>query len=76
MTNLTDAKLIYKGGGYLAGVPARDMTRDEAAALGLDIPTLLKSGLYEIELSKPKRSTKKEEPELEQVKEVNNGRWN
>lgn len=67
MTNLNKVIVHYvgKGKGFIPGVPARDMTNDEARQY--DITALLKSGLYKIE--RPKRTyTKKEEP-AEQEKE-------
>lgn len=36
--------LIYNGGGYLVGVPARDLTELEALVLGRE--RLIASGLY------------------------------
>ena len=72
MTNLATAKLKYLGGGFLPGVPARDLTRDEAVELGLDISMLLGSGLYELEEPpKPKRIYPKKEDD-----EVKDARWN
>lgn len=60
MSDLDKVTVKYLGGGVLPGVPARDMTNDEAR--GYDITRLLKSGLYKIE--RPKRTyIKKEEPE-------------
>lgn len=35
----------YLGGGFIPGVPARDLTDDEARGYGLDL--LKASGLYE-----------------------------
>lgn len=42
----------YKGGGFLPGVPARDLTDEEA--LAFDEAVLTASGLYEKESDKPK----------------------
>lgn len=42
-------KLIYLGGGFLPGVPGRDLDEGEIAALGLDATALLASGLYAAE---------------------------
>ena len=40
-------KYIYKGGGYFAGVPARDMSAEEWAELPKEIQkAALKDGLY------------------------------
>jgi hypothetical protein len=39
-----DKKLTYLGGGFLIGVPARDLTSDEVKRYGLD--RLISSGLY------------------------------
>ena len=44
----------YIGGGYLAGVPARDLTADEVRKYGRE--RLLKSGLYIEVRAKSKRS--------------------
>ena len=50
--------LIYVGGGYFAGVPARDLTEEEADRYGRE--KLLRSGLYvEAEQSKPKPAENK-----------------
>lgn len=48
--------LIYVGGGYFHGVPARDLTEDEAKQFGR--AQLLRSGLY-IEAAKPKAAENK-----------------
>jgi hypothetical protein len=37
-------KLIYRGGGFIVGIPARDLEGDEVKKYGKD--RLLKSGLY------------------------------
>ena len=40
-------KYIYKGGGYFAGVPARDMSAEEWAELPKEIQkAALKAGLH------------------------------
>ena len=62
MSNLDTVIIRYVGAGRgtVPGVPARDMTNDEAREY--NIPALLRSGLYELE--RPKRSyTRKVEPE-------------
>lgn len=51
--------LIYKGGGYLVGVPARNLTEEEVKKYGKD--RLLNSGLY-IE-DKPRKSKRFEAAE-------------
>ncbi len=43
--------LIYQGGGQIIGVPARNLSDEEAAEYGRD--KLLDSGLY-VEAAKPK----------------------
>jgi hypothetical protein len=53
------AKLIYKGGGFLPKIPARNLTSEEAKKYGLE--KLLASGLYE-EAYKPKPKFVKDEP--------------
>jgi hypothetical protein len=46
-------KYIYKGEGYFAGVPARDMSAEEWAELPKEIQkAALKAGLYEKEKEK------------------------
>lgn len=75
MSNLDRVKIKYVGQGVasIPGVPARDMTNDEARVY--DITALLKSGLYELEEPpKPKRTyfkkeEIKEEPEDEPEKD-------
>jgi hypothetical protein len=44
-------KLIYKGGGFIPGVPARDLTEDEVKAHG-GVKALTAHGLYQ-EKEKP-----------------------
>lgn len=44
--------LNYVGGGFLPGVPARDLTDEEVEEHGGE-RALLKSGLYEKESKKP-----------------------
>lgn len=44
--------LKYTGGGFLPGVPARDLSEDEVKEHGGE-RALLKSGLYEKESKKP-----------------------
>ncbi len=52
-----DIILKYTGGGYggwLPGIPARDLTADDVTALGLEsVAGLLASGLYEQVASEP-----------------------
>lgn len=46
-------KYVYKGGGYFAGVPARDMSAEEWARLPKEIrEAALKAGLYALEKAK------------------------
>ena len=46
-------RYIYKGGGYFAGVPARDMSAEEWAKLPKEIQeAALKAGLYVLEKAK------------------------
>ena len=63
MTNLNDAVIKYvgKGRGTIPGVPADDMTYDEAREF--DITALLRSGLYELERPKRKKYFKEEPPQ-------------
>ena len=51
--------LIYTGGGFIQGVPARDLSEEEVEAYGRAI--LLASGLYK-EPGKPKPAENKIEP--------------
>ena len=44
----------YIGGGFLAGIPARDLTSEEVKFYGRE--RLLKSGLYQEVRAKSKRS--------------------
>jgi len=59
MTNLNTAiiKYVGKNVGFIPGVPARDMSNDEAR--DYDISALLRSGLYKLE--RPKRTYIKQE---------------
>ena len=41
----TVVMLRYKGGGWLAGVPSRDLSEEEATKFG--VARLISSGLYE-----------------------------
>jgi hypothetical protein len=49
--------LIYLGGGWLPGVPSRNLTKDEAELYGVQV--LLDSGLYK--LATPKKEKKEGE---------------
>jgi hypothetical protein len=49
----------YKGNGFLQGVPARDLTEQEARTYGVD--RLLKSGLYELVEKEYKKKSKRYE---------------
>ena len=49
--------LKYAGGGYVLGVPARDLSDEEADAYGRE--ALLASGLYVEEKSKPRPAENK-----------------
>jgi hypothetical protein len=40
--------LKYLGNGFLKKVPARDLTKEEVEALGVDPDALVESGLYEM----------------------------
>lgn len=58
----------YKGGGFIPGIPARDLTAEEAERYGYEL--LLASGLYEppaepqkiapMAVEKPKKRKKEE----------------
>ena len=50
----------YKGGGFLRGVPARDLKEDEVRKFGAHY--LVRSGLYELVKPEPKV----QEPDSEQ----------
>ncbi|MGH9485742.1 MAG: hypothetical protein ACRD1F_11865 [Terriglobales bacterium] len=42
------AEVLFRGGGFLDGVPARNLTAEDCAALGPDrMKEALMSGLYE-----------------------------
>ena len=57
----------YLGGGFIRGVPARNLTEEEARKIGF--ARLEKSGLYE-RINKTTRKTKRGKPaEDEQEKE-------
>lgn len=46
-------KIVYKGGGYYMGIPARDMTVEEWSQFPKAIRTAaIKQGLYKIETCK------------------------
>jgi hypothetical protein len=51
MSDKQAIKLIYKGGGFIPGVPARDLTEDEVKTHG-GVKALTAHGLYE-EKDKP-----------------------
>lgn len=74
MSNLDNVTIKYIGKGVasIPGVPARDMSNDEAREY--DIPALLKSGLYVVdEPEKPKKRKKADTPaDDETIKNV----WN
>ena len=44
----------YLGNGFLIGVPARDLTKEEVEALGLAPDELVESGLYGKEVGRVK----------------------
>ena len=53
-------KWKYLGGGYVPGIPARDLTQDEAEVIGNEL--IKKSGLYQLmpdEESKEKPAEKR-----------------
>jgi hypothetical protein len=53
------AKYIYKGGGYMIGLPARDMTEDEWKSYPQELTKpALKLGLYELSKPKPTKEVK------------------
>lgn len=58
--NDTKIYLIYQGHGFLIGVPARDLTYEEATQF--DIKTLVNSGLYKrsdlVDVAAEKEETK------------------
>lgn len=61
--------LKYRGGGFIRGVPARDLKDDEVAKFGIHY--LLRSGLYEVvkpAVTEPPDSD--QEAPAEQVEEV------
>ena len=45
--------LRYKGGGFIRGVPARDLKDDEVQVFGIHY--LLRSGLYELVKPEPEK---------------------
>ena len=47
----------YLGNGFLIGVPARDLTKAEVEALGVDPDKLVESGLYGKEVGRVKKVT-------------------
>jgi hypothetical protein len=51
--------LKYNGNGFLAGIPARDLTDDEVKQFGEK--ELLATGLYSKEEEKPVQETEKKE---------------
>lgn len=53
-------KFKYIGGAWLPGVPARDLTEEEAREHGIDY--LLGSGLYD-QVGRPKEADEPEEDE-------------
>lgn len=72
------ARLRYKGGGFVPGIPASDLSQAQVDKFGLE--RLLATGLYEdVDPPKPKKAPKppkyKEEvellsEELEQIDEI------
>lgn len=58
--------LKYKGGGFIAGVPARNLTDEEVKTYGKK--RLLDSGLYE-ETRERKPRKINDEPEIPQAEE-------
>lgn len=63
---MQDYYLRFIGAGWLAGIPARDLTRDEIQRRGLQVKDLLASGLW---IKEPIQSKHPEENE-----EVNDAR--
>ncbi len=55
------AMMKYLGNGFLIGVPARDLTKAEVEALGLDPDALAESGMYEKVQSPPPSGAAKPE---------------
>lgn len=51
-------KLKYLGGGFLPGVPSRDLSEEEAHEYG--VSNLVKSGLYE-KVGRPKDDEEEDE---------------
>ena len=64
------ARVHYIGGGFLPGIPARDLSADEVRRFGLE--KLLKSGIY-IDLYPPERFEPVEVEEPEPVEELVQG---
>ncbi len=55
-------KVIYKGGGFIQGIPARDLTLAEWEALNPDQQKqVIESGLYELIEVSPKKVKKEEQ---------------
>jgi hypothetical protein len=53
------AKYIYKGGGYFAGLPTRDMTEEEWKSYPEKLTNAaLKQGLYKLSKPKPTKEVK------------------
>ena len=66
------ARVHYTGGGFLPGIPARDLTAGEVKKFGL--AKLLNSGIY-IDLYPPERFKPvviEEPPEIEDIQGDNN----
>ena len=57
-------KLIYQGGGFLPGVPARDLYDADIEKRGIDVAACLASGLYQ-EPPTPKKQAVKNGEESE-----------
>jgi hypothetical protein len=53
------SKILYIGGGYFIGLPARDLTEEEWAAIPKkEQRMILKSGIYGIEIEEKKAEVK------------------
>jgi hypothetical protein len=65
--------LKYKGGGYLVGIPARNLTDEEVKKYGKR--RLIESGLYIEDVPKyePRKKFKRSETEASVVEDINDG---
>ena len=61
------ARLRYKGGGFIVGIPASDLSQEQVDKFGLE--RLLATGLYE-DLQPPKPKKEPKPPKYEEEVEV------